>query len=68
MLALHASNGMLAIIAEAFIVASMLLICVTGRYYGVHKDFVFNGDPFQFEMVGHKIPIVLSYPLEVSLN
>ena len=41
MLALHVSNGVLAIIAEAFIVASMLPKCVAGRYYGVHKAFCF---------------------------
>ena len=37
MLPLHINNGMLAIIAEAFIVESMLLIHVLGRYHGVHN-------------------------------
>jgi hypothetical protein len=37
MLPLHASNGILAIFADAFIVESMLLIRVPGRYYGVHN-------------------------------
>ena len=44
MLALHASNVILAISAEIFFVASMLLICVAGIYYGVH-NFLFDRDP-----------------------
>ena len=41
MLALHARNVMPVIIAETVTMASMLLICVAGRYYGVHKAFCF---------------------------
>ena len=45
MLALHASDVMLAIIATGFIMASMLLTCVAGRYYGIHRNFCVYRDP-----------------------
>ena len=41
MCALHTSNVTPTIIAKTFIVASMLLTCVAGRYYGAHRTFCF---------------------------
>lgn len=45
MLALHASNVLLATIVETLILENMLLICVLRRYYGVHRAFCFMENP-----------------------
>ena len=39
MLALHVYNAISTIITETFIMASMLLTRLAGRYYGVHRAF-----------------------------